>query len=1218
MDPTRPGKGPLGALSALGPAARRALILVAVLSFGNSVFLVGQAFLLAAVLASIVSQGIGGGTAQLSALFALVVGRAGTSWAVRVVSARAAATAQRDLRARVVDHALRLGPEWLARQGHGELTTLVTRGLDALDSYFREYLPALVTAAVVPLAAGTAILLTDWPSAVIIVSTVPLLPVFAVLVGKFTADRVVGATDAVHRMSGLLLELVRALPVLSAFRRAGAQAETVRVLSERHRRATLKTLRVAFSSAFVLELAATLSVALVAVVIGVRLVSGSLPLAIGLGVLILAPECYQPIRAVGAAFHASEDGVEAVRRVTAVLAVPIPKEGERYAPNGSLMVSGLRVARRGGFAPDGESFSVRRGEVVWLRAPSGGGKSTTLATLLGFVPSYDGSVLAGDVPLGEADLERWRAGIAWVPQSPVFSGGTVREELAAGGSDVDAVLGELGLHGLADRPVDRLSLGQRQRVAVARALLRVRAGAWLLLLDEPTAHLDDVNARRVLDAVDRAVENGAAAVIAAHERSAAVAVSASAQRVPESTLDGGEGGAPIPWRLLLDRRLFSGAALGALALLAGIALTATSGWLIAKASLQPPILTLTVAVVGVRAFGLGRAGLRYVERLVTHDAAFRIAGRLRVRLWDALVRLGPARSLEAGESQRRLVTDVDTVRDLLPRVISPPIVVGLVVAGAIAVQTLVLPSAGLVLALAALVGLAAPTVALRLERRATSTLAAGRRDVAARVLVLFSSAAELIAYGSAATRRRALAATDTRLAADTRRQAFGAGAADALITLVTGAAAVVSAMVAAGAVARGELAGVMAPLLALVPLALAEVLALLPQAAVQWDTLRGARARLGAVAGWADGVGVGVGGEVGRVGVVGVGGIGAGGGAGEVGVGGAGEAGWVEAAGGVVGEAGGVGASREPGQARWVSAGGGVGDKAGEPGRSRALGGVVGQAGERHRVGAASEVGAGGETGGAGAAEVGRSVADLAGLECGSWSTNVPGGGVAEEDTPVARGFGAGDSVAVRLSGAELGWPGGEAVLRGVDLTVPVGAYVAVVGASGAGKSTLVAALLGFLAPRVGDVVVPERVAWAPQEPMLVSTTVAENLRLADPRAGVDDLRRVLDQVQLPDLDLRTVLDSAGAGLSGGQAQRVALARALLGAPSADLVLLDEPTAHLDEPTARALRATLRTELAGRTVVHVTHSADEEVQADMVFEVCDGRVVRRALPRVAV
>ncbi|WP_370969956.1 thiol reductant ABC exporter subunit CydD [Amycolatopsis sp. cg9] len=1053
VDSARPGKGPLGALPALVPAVRRALALVGFLSFLHAAALVAQAFLLADVLAAIVGAGSGGRTAQLAALLALVATRASTGWAVRTVSARAAATAQRELRARAVDHALRLGPEWIARRGHGELTALTTRGLDALDAYFREYLPALVTAAVVPLGAGAAILFADWPSGVIIALTVPLLPMFAILVGKYTAGRVAGATDATHRMSERLLELVRVLPVLTAFRRAAAQAETVRRLSERHRRATLKTLKVAFSSAFVLELAATLSVALVAVVIGVRLAGGHLPLAIGLGVLILAPECYQPLRAVGAAFHASEDGVEAVRRVADLLATPAPTPGTEIPARDELRVSSLRVARRGGFAPDGETFTVRPGETVWLRAPSGGGKSTTLSALLGFVPAHDGAITVGAVDLADADLARWREQVAWVPQSPVFTGGTVRDEVGS-----EAPLDELGLTGLADRPVAKLSLGQRQRVAVARALARVERGAWLLLLDEPTAHLDEATARLVLDAVQRAVDNGAAAVIAAHERTAAVDLPPGTGPALEvSTKD--SQGEPLSWRALLDGRLFGGAVLGAVALLAGVALTATSGWLIAKASQQPPILTLTVAVVGVRAFGLGRAGLRYVERLATHDAAFRIAGRLRVRLWNSLVRLGPARGLRAGEGQRRLVADVDTVRDLLPRVVSPPLVVALVAAGAIAVQTWVLPAAGLTLAAAVAVGLCAPWVALRTERRATSALATGRRDVASRVLVLFEAAAELLAFGTARDHRRALADADTRLAAQARRQAFGAGAAEALVTLACGTATVVSTAFAASAVTSGRLDPVLAPLLALVPLALAEVLALLPPVAQHWDTLQRARRRL----------------------------------------------------------------------------------------------------------------------------------AD------------------APPSPPRAEHPGAG----VQLRGADLGWPNGPVVLHDVDLDLPPGTYAAVVGPSGAGKSTLVAALLGFLAPREGVVTVPDGVAWAPQEPMLAATTVAENLRLARPTATEDDLRQALHQAALDDVDPATLLGSGGTGLSGGQAQRVALARALLGAPTAGLVLLDEPTAHLDEPTAQAVRAHLREALTGRTVLHVTHRADEATDADVVLEVRDGRVVTR-------
>ena len=1053
-------RGPLAGLPA---TARRPLIFTGVLSFVNAGLLVAQAFLLAGVLASIVAGRGDGYVVQLSVLLGLVAGRALVGWAVKVVSARAAAGAKEELRAQAVDHALRLGPEWIATRGSGELTALTTKGLDALDAYFTNYLPALVTAAVVPLAAGAAVLFADWPSAVILVLTVPLLPLFAILVGKYTADRVSQVADVVERMSANLLELVRALPVLAAFRRAEAQAETVRRVSDQHRRATMKTLRVAFASAFVLELVATLSVALIAVVIGVRLVSGELPLGIGLGVLILAPECYQPLRSVGVAFHASEDGVEAVRRVTGVLAQPVAGEGTETPVRGEVRVSGLRVRRRDGFAPDGESFLVRPGETLWLRSPSGAGKSTTLGVLLGFVRPSAGSITVGGTELSKIDMSAWRREIAWIPQSPAFAGGTVRAELELAG-DPEDVLDELGLRELAERPVGKLSTGQRQRVAVARALLRVRGGAWLVLADEPTAHLDAFNAERVLAALQLAADNGAAVVIAAHERARAVELRQTSASVDAHLPREENHASKARWRELVDGRLLAGVGLGAAALLAGVALTATSGWLIATASQRPPFLTLTVAVVGVRAFGLARAGLRYAERLVTHDAAFRIAGRLRVRLWESLVRLGPARALRAGEAQRRLVGDVDTVRDLLPRTVSPPLVAALVALGAVAVQTVFLPAAGMVLAVTVVFGgVVAPFLALRLERRATSALASGRRSVSARVLGLFESSAELIAFGAHVTRRRELAALDARLVADARRQAFGTGAAEALIVLVSGAAAVVSTALAAQAVAAGQLAPALAPLLALVPLALAEVLLTVPPVSQHWDTLRQARLRLG---------------------------------------------------------------------------------------------------------------------------------------ECYERTVHSK----KREERSV---HSTGD---VELTGAEIAWPGERPVLTGVDLRIPRGKYVAVVGQSGAGKSTLLAALLGFLPPEKGRVSVPANVAWAPQEPQLVSTTVAENLRLAAPRATDAELRDALDLAVLPDVELDTVLGSAGAGLSGGQAQRVALARALLAAPTAGLVLLDEPTAHLDEPTARKLRANLRRALAGRTVVHVTHNGEEAADADLVIEVGEGRV----------
>lgn len=1078
-DTTWVGRGPLGALPSLSVAARRALAFSAVLSLFNAGALVAQAFLLASVLADLVAGDVTGHAPTVAALAGAVVARGVLGWALRVVAARAAAGAKEELRAKVVDHALRLGPEWIDERGAGKLTALTTKGLDALDAYFTEYLPALVTAAVVPFAAGLAVLVADWPSAVLIVVTLPLLPVFAVLIGKQTADRVERATDAVHRLSGHLLELVRALPVLTAFRRAEAQAEAVRRVSDHHRTTTLATLRLAFASAFALELAATLSVALVAVVIGVRLVSGDLSLAVGLGVLILAPECYQPLRTVGSAFHASQDGVEAVRRVADVLAEPAPRRGTRKPRRGPLRVHELRVRRRGGFAPDGETFTVRPGERVRLAGRSGTGKSTTLSVLLGFVAPTSGTVTVGGVPLEELDPSLWREAVAWVPQSPAFAGGTVRDELLVTGasdSEVAAMLERLDLAGLAERPVHRLSVGQRQRVAVARALLKVRRGAWLLLLDEPTAHLDPVNAERVWRAVRQAQDAGAAVVVAAHTRGEVATPNEGevSGTVPEDESHSSRHtvSRPVPLRELGDRRLARGVVLGAAALLAGVALTATSGWLIAKASQQPPILTLTVAVVGVRTFGLARAGLRYVERLVTHDGAFRVAARLRERLWRSLVRLGPARvRARHGEGLSKLVDDVDTIRDLLPRAVTPPCVAAVVVTGAIAVQAAVLPEAGWGLAGAVVAAaVVAPTLAVLLDRRATATLADGRRDVAARVLALFDGAAELIAYGTHVERRARLAERDARLAALARGQAWGEGAAEAVVTVATGLAAVAGTMSAADAIGAGTLDPVLAPVLALVPLALAEALLLLPPAAQHWDTLRRARRRLSATL-----------------------------------------------------------------------------DDVDHP----------------------------------------------APPSLGTVEFGADGG--------------------LRLRAVDVRWPGGpRPVLCEVDLDVPHGAYVAVVGPSGSGKSSLLATVLGFLRPERGHVVVPERVAWAPQEPQLVSTTVAENLRLADPHASDERLRWALTTACLDELDLDVVLGDAGRGLSGGQAHRVALARALLAASNADLVLLDEPTAHLDRATAEAVLANLRAALAGRTVLHVTHRPEEAADADLVVEVVDGRVRLRS------
>ncbi|MET9227041.1 thiol reductant ABC exporter subunit CydD [Lentzea sp. NPDC003310] len=788
-------RGPLGALPQLSKNARRALVGVGALAFLNALALVAQAVALASVITT--REG-------LPLLAVAILARAGLSWATESVAARAAAGAKEELRTRLLAKSFERGPAWIAERGTAELSVLATKGLDALDAYFTRYLPALVTAVVVPPLAGAWILFTDWPSAVLIAVTVPLIPVFAALIGWYTEKRVRKAADVTELLSAQLLELLRALPVLTVFGRAKQQAAAVEQIGEQHRKATMGTLRIAFLSALVLEIAASLSVALIAVGIGIRLVHGDMTLMTALVVLILAPECYLPLRAAGAAHHASEDGLEAVRRVAEVVD---HEDGSRpRLPGGAVHVDNLRVLRRGGFAPDGISFDVRPGEIYRLEGASGAGKSTTFGVLLGFVQPTDGTAfVAGD--------------IAYVPQRPAFAAATPRAELeltVPGAEDVEQVADEVVASHLLDRQITDLSTGERQRVAVARALLRVRHGATVLLLDEPTAHLDPVTSRKVDKAIKRASAT-AAVVLASHREKETTEDETFARVVTEEAVPERPKRLPLPWK---------GAGLGVLAAMAGIALTALAAHLIARAAEMPPILTLSVVVVGVRTFALSKGVLRYIERLVTHDETFRLANKLRGELWLRLVRT------QRRDGLQRLVDDTDTVRDLIPRVLVPPVVA---IGAGLATTVLfafIDPAAALTLGgLLLAAGLAAPAVAVWTERRASTKLARGRRKVARDTINALAAAPDLIAHDAHHRLLDRLHAEDVELAGQTRRQAFGTGAATAIVLLATGAAALVCAT-------TGN------PVLGLVPLALAEPLAALPLAAQQRRALREASARL--------------------------------------------------------------------------------------------------------------------------------------------------------------------------------------------------------------------------------------------------------------------------------------------------------------------------------------------------------------------------------------
>ncbi|MQA83714.1 MAG: thiol reductant ABC exporter subunit CydD [Streptosporangiales bacterium] len=512
------------------PAARRYLATLALVGAAAALLVITQASLLAGLLADGfhgASLGVGPAalTLPLVALVAVVAARTALAWYQETAARRAAATVLAELRARLLARTQELGPGWLSGQRAGELATLAGRGLDALGPYFTGYLPRLVLAAVVPAAVLVRLAVADPSSAAIIALTLPLIPVFAVLVGWHTKARTERQWALLSRLGAHFLDVIAGLPTLRVYGRARAQVDVVRRMAEAHRSATLRVLRVAFLSALVLELVATLSVALVAVPVGLRLLAGDLDLYTALLVLLLAPEAYLPLRAAGAAFHASVEGVAAAERALATLDeraagdrrpriyVPFPL---RVAPE--IRLDGVTVTYPGRDRPalDDVSLVVRPGERVALVGPSGAGKSTLLALLLGFVAPDRGRVLVGGLDLARLDPECVRRLIAWVPQRPHLFAGTVADNIAlgapgasavdvrraAGAAAADSFAAELprGYDTEIGEGGARLSAGQRQRIALARAFLK---DAPLLLLDEPTAGLDGQSEAAVLAAARR-------------------------------------------------------------------------------------------------------------------------------------------------------------------------------------------------------------------------------------------------------------------------------------------------------------------------------------------------------------------------------------------------------------------------------------------------------------------------------------------------------------------------------------------------------------------------------------------------------------------------------------------------------------------------------------------------------------------------------------------
>jgi ATP-binding cassette subfamily C protein CydCD len=761
------------------------------------------------------------------------------------------------------------------------------------------------------------------------------------------------------------------------------------------------------------------------------------------------------------------------------------------------------------------SFTLVPGEITGLTGASGAGKTTLVNLLLGFDEPAGGRITVGGAELADCDLEAWRSRIAWVPQHPRLTGATVAEAIGlgsphAGDDDVARAAAAAGIDFPLDSRLGRdgtaLSGGQARRVALARAILR---DSPIVLLDEPAEHLDADTEHALTEALrswlpgrtgllishrpallglcdtvvdlDDATQTGAMQVDAA-SRPLAVSVSKPAagpepvpERAPEQAPEQ-PSAQPSEWASerhdaesqSLRRRIAAAVILGAAATLCSVGLAAASAWLIATAALRPPLLTLQVGIAAVQAFGLGRALLRYTERLAGHDATLRLLAELRVRVYRGLLRRAPAgmSGVRQGDLLATLTADIDAVQDLFLKVLLPSAAVAVAGAGLVLFDAAVLPAAApVLLGGLAVGGIAAPLLTRSTARRAEARTQTVRAGLADRVVDLLGALTDLVAYGQAGSRLERIAGDDAKLSRLERRGALGSGLGAALVTLASGATVATLAVAAGAAVRDGRVAGPLAAAVVLAPLAMFEALAALPDAARAADR----------------------------------------------------------------------------GQAAWTRL---------------------------------------------------RRVAEAPAL--------VPAPAPA---VPVPWT----DSSVLEFEEVSAAWPDSDRLaVRDVSFRLAAGEHLTVTGPSGGGKSTLAHLASRGLDPVGGRVRIdgvdlretdPEQVrrivAVCGQDAHLFDTTVAENLRIGRPGAGDADLWRVLTLVgldrwaaELPD-GLETPVGQLGDAVSGGERQRIALARALLS--PAPLLILDEPTAHLDAATAAAVDAHLHRELRHRTVIRISH-----------------------------
>ena len=1196
------------------------------------------------------------------AVAALLV-RSGTDYLLAVSAQRAASGAKSQIRSSLLKRVLATGgadtPE-----GTGATAVLLSRGLNALDDYYTKTLTAFVSTAIVPFILWVVVASLDWMSAMVLACTLPLIPVFMILIGKNTRDETAEAQAELHRLSDHILELVRGLPVIIGLGRERAQTRAMNALGQRYRERTMQTLRSAFMSSLALELITTISVALIAVLIGVRLVNGTLGLDTAILVLLLAPECYQPLRDVGAAYHQSEDGVAALRSAQKIIDAPLPAaadsnatEREEAQPS-TIAVEDLSVsypARPAVLTNLSLNLDRRvatgndeRGAVIGVMGESGCGKSTLLNV-------FSGAVREGLVPTGSEEPVHLSGSVTGlgttlvIPQSPVFTAPTVQTEMAlyalsateAERERAAALLGEamdskklsvtdaesallvgplaqLGMEKLTALEPGALSAGQARRLAVARTLARAeaiyRAGGeqtvLTVLVDEPTAHLDAYSAYLVTRALHRLAELGATVLIVTHEQELAAGCDTlvrAAQTAQGYTWTAEANTARVavpaqaPAHLLKDREEYEAesnapagasvaaeteeaepaglfASLRTLKELTGIgvraatgpvimaaitslmaaALTALSGWLIVRAAEGPAMMYLMVAIVGVRFFGLGRACARYAERLMTHSKVLAAANILRLRAWvGAWQSVSSVRALLRGDALlERLVGGIDELRDGVPRVIIPPAAHLLVMTAALITTACILPQALIPVLIAVLVStFVAPWIVLRADARAE---ALARRSTAQMLRLgtgMLSAAEDLRANGVATTAEKANGALDAENLSALQKGSTAQGVGRTLVTLSWFGAALASAVIAYPLAVDGTVRAPEAAIVVLLCTGMLESSLGHVEAVRSWPAFSRLLATIAP-------------------------------------------------------------------SVRDVSLEGVVATstlKRSVPTEAEVDTHVLPRRVERLRARAEAEMEELLEADRQRAHRFARPES-AAGSKSDTPRPPKPG-----EPTLVSCGTPQELGVkvtepALSLQDAAARWPGMDhPVFTDLNMNARAGSWTAVTGPSGSGKSTVLATVLGFLPLESGCVLASGEVlegeqlrgyaAWCPQAAHIFESTLEGNLMLARDRSdrpSEEELIEVLRRVGLGEWfdalpqGLRTPVGAGGSFLSGGQRQRLAVARALL--VNSPVLLLDEPTAHLDAESARALMADLdaATRSSSVATVLVSHRPEDIARCDEV------------------